>query len=217
MLLHRWSGRQPRAIHPVVSAIVHCARLRPGIGDHLLRPLRLLVERPRSKRRLALREKALVVQVCRPCNRRRDVALQTPQGVACRRDRQASRHKARLTELLSADTALKSCITMSEFIAANRGDSTSYTCVIFNAANVGEAVASAEKRIEAASTEVAVAYATKPKAIDVDDVNVGDVDERNAVYAEAPPRSEEVTGAAGQPAHVAESEPKIEVIAPPEE
>src|SRR6185437_2790562 len=202
---------------------VRRAILRPGIRDHLLCPFRLLVERPRSKRRLALREEVLVVQVRRPCNRRRDVALQTPQAVARWSYWQASGHEARLMELLSADATLESGVAVPEFVAANRGDTPSYPCVIFNAAHIRESIAPAEQRIfspsEAAisaetaiSSEAAVCDATAEEV-----VAIRKADEIDLRHSEAPPRREEVTGAARQPADVSEAESHVEPIAPPKE
>jgi hypothetical protein len=103
--------------------------------------------------------------------------------------------------LLCANTALESRVAVPEFIAANRGDSTAYSCVIFNATDIRESIASAEERIfspsEAAiSVEIAIANAPA-KVVAINDIDVGNTYECNAIHAEAPPWSEEVAGAAG--------------------
>jgi hypothetical protein len=119
-LLHRWSRWQPGTIQAVISTVAHRSRLRPGISDHALGLRCLLVERPGSKRRLALREESLVVQATAASDRRRDVALQTSLAFTRRRDGKTARHQAGLTELICADAALESgCAATAEFIAAN--------------------------------------------------------------------------------------------------
>jgi hypothetical protein len=99
--------------------------------------------------------------------------------------------------LLCPNTTLESRVAVPEFIAANRGDSTSYPCVIFNATDIRESIASAEERIfspsEAAIAAEAAVADTPPEEV----VAIRKADEIDSRYPKAPPRREEVPGAAG--------------------
>lgn len=133
---------------------------------------------------------------------------QTSQALLRRNHRKASRHETGLAQLPGGDAALEFYIAVTEFITANRGDPASYAGIVFNATDIRESIPAAEERINAPA-EIAVADAPAAEVVAIPEaevVTIRKADEIDLRHTEAPPRSEKVTGAAGQPADIAESE-----------
>lgn len=107
-------------------------------------------------------------------------------------------------KLLCAHSAFKVSDTVAELVSSNRGHASTDASVVIEAPNIRESVAPSIERVE------------RPSIVKTT-MEVHVIREADSRDAETPPRMEEVTRAAGEPADIAKPESEAYSSAPAEE